>query len=292
MFYVWNTERVTPDSATNYLTHVAFLQEVQLCIPRPDWKRLPLLARVKRGSRIRFGKQRNRKQPLTYRLATRIRGALGLDPDTVTHDDYLTTLYITIMFTGIGGLFRLGELLPAQRKNADPAKLIRRGQIHFFNQDFPSAGTTEVARVWLFKSKTDIFSEGTPVYVPACSNDNLNCPVRWIKATLRLTKTASSTRASPLFTNTKGQILLKQNFTKWLKLQLTGLGFDCKKYSGHSLRIGGAQSLQRAHVPHHLIQTIGRWRSNAYLLYLKHEPTRLTNLRHHIQRLSTVHNDC
>ena len=289
LFYTWNIERVTPDSASNYLTHVAFLQEVALRIPRPIWRSLPLLNRVKRGARLKFGKSRRRKQPLTFKLGVKVRAITGLDPRYVTQNDLHLTIFICILLVGICGLFRLGELLLKQRKNHDAEKVIRHGQITFFGRtDFGLAGTDTFARVWLYKSKGDTFNEGVPVYVPANIHSPLDCPVQWLLAVRRLTKNPDLGDAAPMFIMRNKQLMIKSFFIKTLKRHLKQLGFDPTKYAGHSLRIGGAVSAQRAGVPHHIIQAMGRWRSQAYLLYIKFVPERVKNLREHLQRLHKV----
>ena len=291
MFYAWNCERVSPDTASNYNSHVAFLQEVTLHIPRPVWTRLPLLQRVKRGSKLRFGKKRNRKQPLTWRLGCKIREHSGLDPRTVTSDDLHMTIMTCITLTGIAGLFRLGELLPKARKALDPERVIRHGQVSFFDKpDFQLAGTT-FARVWLMKSKGDLYNEGTPVFVPAHPQDPLNCPVLWLKAVKRLSQTSFPTNTTPMFTLPNGKLMRKADFTTWLKATLRAMGYDPRAYAGHSLRIGGAVSAQRCGVPEHIIQQMGRWRSQAYRLYTRYEPAQIKILRCRLQHLKSVQRD-
>jgi hypothetical protein len=45
-------------------------------------------------------------------------------------------------------------------------------------------------------------------------------------------------------------------------------------HSGYSFRSGGASDLADLHVPHELIKSVGRWKSDAYLLYIKLNPQR------------------
>ena len=40
-------------------------------------------------------------------------------------------------------------------------------------------------------------------------------------------------------------------------------------FSSHSFRIGAATVAARSGIPDHLIQTMGRWSSNAYQLYIR-----------------------
>ena len=47
------------------------------------------------------------------------------------------------------------------------------------------------------------------------------------------------------------------------------LGFNQAFFSSHSLRIGGASALAAAGVPDYIIQTFGRWKSLAFLKYIR-----------------------
>ena len=292
MLFAWHTERVKPSSASNYITHVAFMLEVQCRLPRPIWKHLPLYSRVKRARKLKFGRSRNKKLPLTFRLAVRIQRDMGLTPDNITDNDLVGATFLCIMFVGVCGLFRLGELLLSKRKGHDPLKVIRRGQVQMLRRsDFGTAGGT-VARIWLYTSKGDIYSDGTPVFLPANIDDRNACPVAWLTTVIRLSGAAGSGDNVPLFRTKDNKLMLKSSFTKWLKQRLLRLGFNPKLYAGHSLRRGGAVSAQRSGVPDHVIQRMGRWRSQAYQLYLKHTPQRLQNLKEHLLALKAIRSDC
>ena len=55
----------------------------------------------------------------------------------------------------------------------------------------------------------------------------------------------------------------------WLKAAVKNcLGLNPDAFSGHSLRRGGATALFLAGVSEHWIAIHGRWRSNAYKLYI------------------------
>jgi hypothetical protein len=49
------------------------------------------------------------------------------------------------------------------------------------------------------------------------------------------------------------------------------IGLDSSKYSGHSLRAGGATDLFVARVPYYIIKKMGRWKSDAAMLYYRCE---------------------
>ena len=53
------------------------------------------------------------------------------------------------------------------------------------------------------------------------------------------------------------------------KRAATASGFDPKRFGTHSLRIGGASIMAAAGLPNHYIQTLGRWKSLAFLAYIR-----------------------
>lgn len=57
--------------------------------------------------------------------------------------------------------------------------------------------------------------------------------------------------------------------TKAVKLVAQQMGLDQSRYRTHSLRIGGASMLAAALVPDYLIQKLGRWKSLAFLDYIR-----------------------
>ena len=50
---------------------------------------------------------------------------------------------------------------------------------------------------------------------------------------------------------------------------LTRAGVDCSNYNGHSLRIGAATTALAGGIPDATIQTLGRWKSDAYKQYIR-----------------------
>ena len=50
---------------------------------------------------------------------------------------------------------------------------------------------------------------------------------------------------------------------------MSAIGRDPTKYGAHSLRIGGATAMAWLQAPPAAIQACGRWRSDAYLVYLR-----------------------
>jgi hypothetical protein len=54
---------------------------------------------------------------------------------------------------------------------------------------------------------------------------------------------------------------------KVIKKCCASIGLDSTRYSGHSLRAGGATDLFVARVPHYIVKKMGRWKSDAAMLY-------------------------
>ena len=69
--------------------------------------------------------------------------------------------------------------------------------------------------------------------------------------------------------------LRQDRFVQAVKAILRDAGFDPSHYSGHSFRIGAASSAAARGIPDHLIKTLGRWRSEAYQLYVRTPPSTL-----------------
>ena len=72
----------------------------------------------------------------------------------------------------------------------------------------------------------------------------------------------------PLFLLQSGQPLSRNILTDWLR-QIMASARVPGKFSSHSFRIGAATVAARNGVPDHLIQSMGRWSSNAYQLYIR-----------------------
>ena len=280
MFYAWLLDQnLAKGTCDNYLNHVAFMSEVLCRIPHPTWSDLPFVSRCKKSKLPRSTTQRRRKLPVTLDIAYTIIDCYPqYHPDEIDALDPVC-LFLCLLLVGIVGLFRLGELIPKSITKFHPEKLIRLGQVSFSYPPDSSA----VARIWLFRSKGDKFNEGVPVFLPASKLSRRYCPVAWLECLTRLSKSKHPT--SPLFRFPDGRLVGKPCFIKWLRGRLCGLGHQPSLYSGHSLRAGGAVSAAKVGVPDHVIKMLGRWRSDAYLLYVKYVDPDLQDLRKQIEEL-------
>ena len=72
----------------------------------------------------------------------------------------------------------------------------------------------------------------------------------------------------PLFLFQSGQPLSHSVLTDWLQQIMVSARIP-GNFSSHSFCIGAATVAARNGVPDHLIESMGRWSSNAYQLYIR-----------------------
>ena len=76
------------------------------------------------------------------------------------------------------------------------------------------------------------------------------------------------TGAGPFFMFEDKKCLTRASFVTQLLSALSTAGYCPTRYAGHSFRIGAAMTAAQAGLQDSLIQTLGRWQSSAYSLYI------------------------
>ena len=80
----------------------------------------------------------------------------------------------------------------------------------------------------------------------------------------------------PLFIFTNGALLqTRAKLVAHVRQALAQAGIDCTHYSGHSFRIGAASAAAEAGYSDSFIQTLGRWKSQAFISYIRTHPSQL-----------------
>ena len=128
-------------------------------------------------------------------------------------------------------------------------------------------------------SKTDPFRRGITLTI-AATND-VACA---LASLTNLYRRFPSSPAAPLFKN--GQSFTRDYITTAMKSTLRNLGY-IGNFSGHSFRRGAATTARRAGLTEDEIQMLGRWKSDAYKLYIQTHPTYLLNASKRLQTLPT-----
>ena len=120
-------------------------------------------------------------------------------------------------------------------------------------------------QIRLRRAKADPFGKGVNVFLG--KTESQLCPVRALLSFLSVRPQTS--QEAPLFVNKKGAPLTKEAFVKRIRAALARAGIDQSAYSGHSFRIGAASVAAARNVPAHTIKMLGRWSSEAYMLYIR-----------------------
>ena len=169
------------------------------------------------------------------------------------------------------GFMRSGEFTIKTDKHTafDPSTHLTRGSINFY----PSFNNPTYLTVTFPASKTDPFRKGVTISIAS-----VNARTCAVKALQHLFRTDPRAPDAPLFCNPDGSPLQYSIFISQLRLLLANAGYDASQYSGHSFRRGAASSAAQAGFTEYEIQQLGRWRSDAYKLYIDASHSRLLNL--------------
>lgn len=159
---------------------------------------------------------------------------------------------------GFFGFLRAGEMTVPSDAGYDPSIHLNRSDIAVDNPRKPT-----VLRVTIKQSKTDPFRRGIDLFLGKTATDL--CPVKAMLNYL-LVRVDSE---GPLFKFQDGRFLTRQRLVDAIRDALQAAGMDHSKYCGHSFRIGAATTAAKRGMEDSVIKTLGRWKSLAYLEYVK-----------------------
>ena len=129
-----------------------------------------------------------------------------------------------------------------------------------------------MVRVHLKQSKTDQMGQGAHIILGSTGLDL--CPVAAVLGYIE----SRGAQSGPFFLNSRKETLRKSTFITEIQQILENLSFPQHQYAGHSFRIGAATSAALAGVEDSTIQLLGRWRSAAFVRYVKTPQDRLAAL--------------
>ena len=225
---------------------------------------MPRLQYVLRGIRSTEAKKSNepppKRLPVTLKLLHHLRLALASNPSALFDNVMLWSASLLCFF----GFLRSGEITIPTAAAYDPT-----AHLSFSDISTDSSVNPSIIQVRIKASKTDPFRLGVHVHVGRTGNDL--CPVNALLHYLSLRGTAPGI----LFHLQDGSPLTKSKFTSLFRKALSKSGIDSSSYSGHSFRIGAATTAAANGVEDSLIQTLGRWKSSAYLSYIRISPQNL-----------------
>ena len=245
LFATWlfRTRKLAPSSISTYLAAVRSLH-IDLGFPDP-MRGADRLTRLLRGIRRSHSSPGALRLPITNRLLQILR--CSLSSPSFDH-----TMFWAACCTAFFGFLRVSEF------TCSGSFVVSR---HLSCSDlvFDPAG---YYRLFL---KTDPFHHGCVIFLGP-SGQSI-CPVAALTRYLQM----RGSSPGPLFLCQDGTPLSPTTVNNWLRSILSSAGVT-GNYSSHSFRIGAATSAALAGVPDHLIKTLGRWSSDAYLRYIRTPP--------------------
>ncbi len=252
-----------PKTIKSYLTGVRSLH-VDADLPFAVCES-PVVQRLIRGIKRYHGERaRNPKLPITLDILRRL--CSSLSPTSLQDVNFQAA--ITLAFAGF---LRCGEFTVSKESAYSPSTSLSRGSAQFL----PDLATATHVVISLPASKTDPFRKGVSILV-ASAPGAATCPVSALR---HLFQMDPQDPAVPMFLgDVPGSPLTRSSFVIRLKSLLSALGFDGAKYSGHSFRRGAATSAASVGYADHEIQQLGRWRSDAYRLYIDVSRDRILHL--------------
>lgn len=231
--------------------HFHLLNGPQDNLPTEVRPRLQLMLRgIKKATSARPIKARLPITPDILRQVWRVVCSLQAAGDSLMLWAAMTTCFF--------GFLRAGEACCPTASTFDPSW-------HLCITDI--ALDSHVAPTKLFltikASKTDPFRQGVTITLGKTGQQL--CPMTSILPYLA----QRGAKPGPLFCFADGSFLTRKRFVREVRGLLASAGIDPAPYSGHSFRIGAATAAAQAGLDAALIQTLGRWKSSAYQLYIR-----------------------
>ena len=189
---------------------------------------------------------------------------------STNHDDLL---FVAILLTGFFTLMCLGELtFPNDKSIRDWRKIRKRSSVLI---------NTEFYEFHLPHHKADHYFEGNRAIVH--SRQFRHDPLFHFKKYLT-SRDNLFPLSSPLWISAAGEVPTRSFFMAHLRT------FFDSSIAGQSMHAGGATSLAENGVPPSIIQPLGQWSSNAFLIYIRKNPALIQALLYSNQHTSTRNN--
>lgn len=226
----------------------------------------PTIQRIFRGIKRIVGESRKPKLPITLSILQQLAAVSGLQSDIEN------ATFDAAMKLAWSGFLRCGEFTVANGTKFNPLIHLSRSSVQFI----PSIENPTHIRLSLPASKTDPFRCGVTILIARAPANSTTCPVEALRRVWLMRPDAGP--QEPLFTDATGAALSRASFIKVLKQRIAAIGLDESLYSGHSFRRGAATSAASVGYTDYEIQLLGRWRSDAYKLYIDVPPDRTLQL--------------
>ena len=248
-------EGLSPKTIKSYLSAARHLQ-IAMSLPDPKIGEMARLEQVIKGAKREYARRNPETRvrlPITPEILFKLRAVWSREAKNF---DYIM-LWAACCLCYYGFL-RSGEITVPSETGYDSGVHLNMADISVDNAENPT-----VVKVKIKASKTDQFRKGVDLFIGRTYNQL--CPIEALMAYI-----AVRGQEEGLFFQFKNnRLLTKGRFVTGLRDALTTAGIDAKKFAGHSFRIGAATTAAKNGISADKIQTLGRWESSAYLLYIR-----------------------
>ena len=251
-------------NSVSYATIKVYLAGIRLFhiennFPDPI-KEAPLLRYLCTAIKRYAGETNFKCLPITIPILCSIKASLFHRHQMPSHDRRLFWAAFTLAFYGF--------LQASEYTSPTPTRYNRR--LHLLKKDVTIHKDRMTIRIK--GSKTDQFKRSTSILISKTGTST--CLVRAMKHFINY---SNHHRSLPLFTFQDGTFLMRHRVSSMTKSLISSKASDTHLYSSYNYRIGAATAAAAAGIPDSLIQTLGRWCSNAYRSYIRTSPEVLCN---------------
>ena len=240
----------------SYLSALRF-QQISVGLSDPAYTSFPRLSYILKGiHRNKPDCVRGKRLPITPSLLRQIHAIWSKDPSL-----FDKAMLWAACCLGFFGFMRAGEFTCT----SPGENVLSVSDVTIDSRDSP-----QVLIVHLRHSKTDPFGIGTHLYLGRTGDQTL-CPVAAVLSYLAIRPPVPG----PLFCFQNGTPLSRVHLVHHLRDALSQAGVDTAHYAGHSFRIGAATAAAQAGFSDSFIKTLGRWKSSAFLAYIRTPPEKV-----------------
>jgi hypothetical protein len=282
IFFCWLTTTigVIPATASSYMSAVRFM--LRNSGVDDNIFDHPRLTRTKTGAELLYridnpAREDTHKLPFTCDMIVRSTNLLGTSPE-----DQMEALAIKLALVG---LLRFSEYADTGNSTAKH-HFIRGDDVCFTLTSATTGSKLRVPGSEAYKANSDHKLQGVTFTIPSSKKDTFGTGFRLsynilddedktsafdiAKEMYNFARLAKPRPNDPFLSIGGTKQIKRDHFTKTIKRIASFLGFDPSRFSTHSLRIGGATALASdPTIRDSTIQTMGRWKSLAFLDYIR-----------------------
>lgn len=238
-----------PSTISSYVSAISFVHKINFYEDPTDSF---LIKKILKGAH-NLRRSSDTRLPITKEILQKLVHALPF----VIADFYNRIMLKAMMSLAYYCFLRIGEI--TVKKNTDFSKVMQISNVFFEKEQEHVIGV----RVTLTDYK---HSDLQPKTISITRDkENLLCPVESLLNYFAIAKH----RMGPLFQFVCGAPVSYSYFNSSLKSLLSYVGLNPDVYKGHSFRIGAATAAAARGVSLSVIQSMGRWKSNAFKNYIR-----------------------